>query len=86
MPLIVTAALCIIAEALYKKGWFNWLRPFAWYAVPILYMHQAVIDVLAKVPALDHTIILWLLGLIISLLIAAGWHQLVKRVLPKKSV
>lgn len=83
VPLMVALALCIMAEALYKKGWLNWLRPLSWYAVPILYMHQAVIDVLAMVPALNHTLILWLLGVIISLLIAAGWHHLVKLVFPK---
>lgn len=76
VPIFVVLALCIITEWFAKTGWFKWLLPVGWYAVPILYAHQLVMDVVAKVPALNHPLPLWFFGLMVPLVIVMLYHQI----------
>ncbi|MTV81654.1 acyltransferase family protein [Secundilactobacillus folii] len=77
VPLFVAVALLIICQQLANTKWLNWLLPVNRFTVPIICMAQITIDIFSRVSFLNHTLILWLLGVVVPIVIAACYRGIV---------
>lgn len=77
VPLFVAIALLIICQVVAQTNWLNWLLPVNRFTVPIICLAQISIDIASHISALNHTISLWLIGVLVPMILAGCWHAVV---------